>query len=185
MNKVFITMLGISCMGITACANNSQATKATDSNADTVAIVESVTEDAKAEKAEVKAEETPADFDQLSTVAKMIFAEVLPGTVNSDGFEEMVIAECTPSFIQALKDANDFDDGGLAWWMLRTMEQEGPDFDNNKVISVEPAGDNSVIVNYYDMGLKASTRLDFVKVGDQYKVNSATVNYNGNSWTVK
>lgn len=133
---------------------------------------------------EVSDDETVFDSGQMEQAARLVFAMVLPQGVQSDDFEEIVVAKCTPSFIDALKSANDFEDGSIAWWALRTMEQEGP-ADSSEVISLTPDGDDAVIVNYSDMGHKASTRLEFIKVGDECKVNSATVTYNGKNRTIK
>ena len=129
-------------------------------------------------------DDTVFDNDQMEAAARLVFAMVLPQGVQSDDFEEIVSSKCTPSFIDALKRENDFEDGSIAWWALRTMEQEGPS-DSSEVISITTDGNDAVIVNYSDMGHKASTRLEFIKVGDECKVNSATVTYNGKNRTIK
>ena len=171
-------MLGISCIGLSACGNGAKAESNTvkDSVPGTEQAVEIV------ESASV--EEPQANFEKMKVTAKMIFALVLPQGQSSDGFEDVVISECTPSFIEALKQMNDFDDGGIAWWALRTMEQEGPETESS-VISISPDGENAVVVEYSDMGYKANTRLEFIKVDDCYKVNSASVTYNNETRTIK
>ena len=174
-------MLGASLVGFTACGNSGQS-ESSAVNADTIAAVEETavvtTTDASSE------EDNNADFEQLEQAARLVFAMVLPQGVQADDFEEIVVAKCTPSFIDALKSANDFEDGSIAWWALRTMEQEGPE-STSEVLAITPDGSDAVVVNYSDMGHKGSTRLVFVKSGDDYKVNSATVTYNGKNRTIK
>lgn len=48
---------------------------------------------------------------------------------------------------------------------------------NSEILTITPDGDDAVIVSYSDMWHKASTRREFVKDGENYKVNSARVTY--------
>ncbi len=174
MTRFYQILIGVSFTGLVACGNSQQANASDANQNDSVAATETV---------EVTTENDD-NFGQFEHTARMVFAMAMPQGEQSDDFEGIVVAECTPSFIEALKKENDFEDGSIAWWALRTMEQDGPE-DSSSIISITPDGNNAVVVNYSDMGHKASTRLEFVKEGDSYKVNSATVTYNGKERTIK
>lgn len=176
MNTSFKIMLGASLLVLTSCGNNSRT--ASNANAESTVVKEDTVVAGVMEKT------TTADLDQMELIAKEVFSMVLPQGVSADDLESIVISKCTPRFIDALKRANDFDDGGIAWWALRTMEQEGPE-PESYVLSITPGGDEAVLVTYSDMGHKATTRLEFIKEGDEYKVNSAIVTYNNEKRTIK
>ncbi|MBD5330983.1 MAG: hypothetical protein HDS00_03670 [Bacteroides sp.] len=176
MNTSFKIMLGASFLVLMSCSKSSQTE--TNPNTDSTVVTE---ETAIATVAE---ETVNADFGQMESTARQVFALVFPPGEKADDFEGIVISKCTPSFVDALKRANDFDDGSLAWWALRTMEQEGPE-EESSVISITSDGDDAVLVEYSDMGHKATTRLEFVKDGDDCKVNAATISFNGERRTVK
>ena len=177
MNSVLKIMLGAAFIGLAACGSSK-----TESMSDTDSIVVSSDTATVDDEAAID-DQNNSTFSQMELTARHVFALVLPVGLNSDDFEDIVIAECTPAFINALKQANDFDDGGIAWWALRTMEQEGPG--ETEIFSITPDGKDAVIVSYSDMGHKATTRLEFVKDGEKYKVNSAVVTFKGEKRTIK
>ena len=172
-------MLGVSFVGLAACGNTQSSVSTNDRDTDIIASDTAVV----ASETSV-AEDSSTNFEELESTARRVFAMVFPVGEQSDEFEEIVVSKCTPSFIDALKRENDFEDGSIAWWALRTMEMEGPS-DTSEILSITPEEDNTVVVHYSDMGHKASTRLDFVKEGESYKVNSATITFNGKNRTVK
>lgn len=180
MSKISKITLGLSLVCLTACGNPGQSKTMT--NVDSVAQVGETT--VATETDPMSVEDNNADFKEMEQAARLVFAMVLPQGEHSDDFEDIVVANCTPSFIDALKRENDFDDGSVAWWALRTLEQEGPE-DNSEIVSIMADGTDAVIVNYSDMGHKGSTRLAFIKDGDKYKINSATMTYKGESRTIK
>lgn len=179
MIKIYQLLLCVSFVGFAACGNTQSSVNSSDTTDSIVPDIVAVVPETPA-----VAEDNSANFDELQGVARRVFAMVFPVGEQSDDFEELVVSQCTPSFIDALKSQNDFEDGSIAWWALRTMEQEGPS-DTSEILSITPEGKDAVVVNYLDMGHKASTRLDFVKDGDTYKINSATVTFNGKERTVK
>lgn len=71
----------------------------------------------------------------------------------------------TPRLTAKLKAANEYDDGGLALWELRTGAQDGDG--PSKVLSIAPAGDDWYVVKYLDMGLAGETKLKAVFHGSQ------------------
>lgn len=81
---------------------------------------------------------------------------------------------CTAGFIQRLEKANDSDSKGYATWLLRSGMQDG-DGTPSRVISIVPDADNTVIVNWSDMGHKGSTAFTLVKSDNEWKINNATV----------
>ena len=172
MKQISMSLLILTCLGFMACGNSRQTstTGGDDSSSASTEIV-----DEPVEKV--------ADFDQMENTSRMLFAMVLPQGIQADDFEQLVISKCTPSFIEALKSWDEFEDGNIAWYALRTMEQDGSG--ENEIIAVTPDGNDAMVVEYLDMGHKGTTRLQFVKDGEDYKVNSAIVTYNGENRTIK
>lgn len=166
-----ISMAGLAACGISSSSANDSGERSTDSSIEGTSDVTIVSE------------EDNVDFEQMEEDASIVFALVLTPEKQSDEIAGIALSKCTPSFINALKRENEYDDGGVAWWALRTMEQDGPE-DDSEVISIIPDGTNAVIVNYSDMGYRAFTRLEFVKDNGEYKINSATVSYNGEERTI-
>ena len=180
MRKIYQIVFESAFIGLVACGNGQQTSGVNEPAGDSI----SVTVDSLVTAGEAQPMTEVANSEECELIARKIFALVLPQGENADGFEEQVIANCTPSFIEALQRENDFEDGSIAWWALRTMEQEGPS-ETSEILSITPEGNDVVVVSYLDMGHHASTRLRFVKTADGYKANSATVIYNGKERTVK
>ena len=81
---------------------------------------------------------------------------------------------CTAGFLKRLSDANDYDGGGYATWLLRSGMQDGDDTPS-QVLSVLPAAGNTVIVNWSDMGHKGSTVFTMVESDGGWKIDNASV----------
>lgn len=81
---------------------------------------------------------------------------------------------CTAGFIQRLMKANDFDSEGYATWLLRSGMQDGDD-SLSKIISIVAGANNTVIVNWSDMGHIGSTTFSMIKSDGEWKINDATV----------
>lgn len=85
------------------------------------------------------------------------------------GDQEFAVANATPKFIDELRDANDFDDGGLALWLMRSEAQDGDDI--QVVKSVAPDGDGWYTVDINDMGNELTVHVFMVdnKIADFVK----------------
>lgn len=81
---------------------------------------------------------------------------------------------CTADFIQRLKKANDLDYEGYATWLLRSGMQDGDD-SLSKIISIVAGPNNTVIVNWSDMGHIGSTTFSMIKSDGEWKINDTTV----------
>ena len=81
---------------------------------------------------------------------------------------------CTADFIQRLEKANDLDSEGYATWLLRSGMQDGDD-SLSKIISIVAGANNTVIVNWSDMGHIGSTTFSMIKSDGEWKINDATV----------
>ena len=81
---------------------------------------------------------------------------------------------CTAGFIQRLEKANDLDSEGYATWLLRSEMQDGDD-SLSKIISIVAGPNNTVIVNWSDMGHIGSTTFSMIKSDGEWKINDATV----------
>lgn len=78
------------------------------------------------------------------------------------------------NFIQRLTEANDSDSKGYATWPLRSGMQDGLEA-ISKVISIVPGADNTVIVNWSDMGYRGSTTFYMIETDGGWKINNTTV----------
>lgn len=81
---------------------------------------------------------------------------------------------CTADFIQRLEKANDLDSEGYATWLLSSGMQDGDD-SLSKIISIVAGPNNTVIVNWSDMGHIGSTTFSMIKSEGEWKINDATV----------
>lgn len=81
---------------------------------------------------------------------------------------------CTAGFIQRLEKANDLDSEGYATWLLRSGMQDGDD-SLSKITSIVAGPNNTVIVNWSDMGHIGSTTFSMIKSDGEWKINDATV----------
>ncbi|MCM1036130.1 MAG: hypothetical protein NC406_02225 [Bacteroides sp.] len=85
------------------------------------------------------------------------------------GDQEFAVANATPKLIDELRSANDFDDGGLALWLMRSEAQDGDDIQIVK--SVTPDGDGWYTVEINDMGNELTVHVFMVdnKIADFVK----------------
>lgn len=75
---------------------------------------------------------------------------------------DYIIAHATPELIDKLRAANDYDDGGIAFWVLRSEAQDG-DTDVQEVTGISLHGEDWYQVDINDMGNRVSV---WVKVYD-------------------
>lgn len=179
MKRVYTPVFGLLLAGLVSCGNAGQS--GTPGDTDTAAV--SAPDAVAMTDTSAAPEDSEAGFNVQADAARIVFGMVLSPEKQSGDAEQLAVSKCTPALIAALREMNDYDDGGIAWWGLRTMAQDGPE-DSSEIISVTPDGHDAVILEYSDMGLKASTRLIFVRQDDGWKINSAVVTYAGESRTV-
>ena len=111
-------------------------------------------------------------FSIIEAKIKQLYENLVFDTAKDPNFDIKDI--CTAGFIQRLEKANDSDSKGYATWLLRSGMQDG-DGTPSRVISIVPDADNTVIVNWSDMGHKGSTAFTLVKSDNEWKINNATV----------
>lgn len=112
---------------------------------------------------------------QFPTIAKKIrqlYENVVFGTAKDSNFKISEI--CSPDFLNRLKRANDYDADGYATWLLRSGMQDG-DNSLSKVNSIASGADNTVVVNWTDMGYEGSTTFTLAKIDGIWKIDNATV----------
>jgi len=111
-------------------------------------------------------------FHAIEPKIKQLYENLVFGTAKDQNFDITDI--CTADFIRRLEKANDSDSKGYATWLLRSGMQDG-DATPSRVISIVPGVDNTVIVNWSDMGHKGSTTFMLVKSDREWKIDNATV----------
>ncbi len=114
------------------------------------------------------AETTPDPSKEMEAIANDIYTNVIFG----DGEQELLEAYCTPELLKKLRDAYDFDGDGYAVWLFRTGAQDGDG--ESKVMSMTPGEENTLKVDYLDMGHEGSTVLVFVRDGETWKIDNLT-----------
>ncbi len=111
-------------------------------------------------------------FSEIEPKIKQLYDNLVFATTKDPDFNIADI--CTADFIERLEKANDSDSKGYATWLLRSGMQDGDDTPSC-IISIVPSADNTVIVNWSDMGHKGSTNFTLVKSDGEWKINNATV----------
>ena len=111
-------------------------------------------------------------FSEIEPKIKQLYENLVFATAKDPNFNIADI--CTAGFIERLEKANDSDSKGYATWLLRSGMQDGDDTPS-RIISIVPSADNTVIVNWSDMGHKGSTNFTLVKSDGEWKINNATV----------
>ena len=111
-------------------------------------------------------------FSEIEPKIKQLYDNLVFATTKDPDFNIADI--CTADFIERLEKANDSDSKGCATWLLRSGMQDGDDTPS-RIISIVPSADNTVIVNWSDMGHKGSTNFTLVKSDGEWKINNATV----------
>ena len=127
----------------------------------------------------IRGDETSEDINsfinqlpEIETKIKQLYENLVFDTAKDPNFDVTDI--CTAGFIHRLEKANDNDSAGYATWLLRSGMQDGDDT-SSRVISIVPGADNTVIVNWSDMGHKGSTTFTLIKTDNGWKINNATV----------
>ncbi len=111
-------------------------------------------------------------FPSIEAKIKQLYENLVFETAKDPDFNIADI--CTADFIQRLEKANDFDTVGYATWLLRSGIQDGDD-SPSKIISIAAGANNTVIVNWSDMGHIGSTTFSMIKSDGEWKINDATV----------
>lgn len=111
-------------------------------------------------------------FSSIEAKIKQLYENLVFETAKDPDFNIADI--CTAGFIQRLEKANDFDSEGYATWLLRSGMQDGDD-SPSKIISITAGANNTVIVNWSDMGHIGSTTFSMIKSEGEWKINDATV----------
>lgn len=111
-------------------------------------------------------------FPVIETRIRQLYSNVVFNTVKDPNFKISEI--CTAGFLKRLKQANEYDAEGYATWLLRSGMQDG-DNTPSEVLSIVPCPDNTVIVNWTDMGHKGSTTFTMVETDGEWKIDDATV----------
>ena len=111
-----------------------------------------------------------ADRDEISSMLKKFYEGAVIGCRGGIPWTESSLSRyCTKKFIRQLRAENDYDDGGIAVWVLRGDCQDSDCRDH--VSNVNVASDNSAIVTYTDCGYTCKTKVFMVKDAGQWKIN--------------
>lgn len=111
-------------------------------------------------------------FQTIQSNINKLYEYYVFGTSGETNFKISEI--CTSSFLKRLENANDYDTEGYATWLLRSGMQDGDD-SPSRVLSIIPGAENTVIVNWSDMGHLGSTTFTMVESDGQWKIDNATV----------
>lgn len=113
-----------------------------------------------------------AQFPKIEAKIMQLYENMVFETGKDPNFKVSDI--CTAEFLMRLAAANEYDTEGYATWLLRSGMQDG-DGTPSEVISVVPGKDNTVTVNWTDMGHNGSTTFTLVESDGEWKINNATV----------
>lgn len=111
-------------------------------------------------------------FPSIEEKIRHLYENLVFETAKDPDFDKTDI--CTAGFIQRLEKANDLDSEGYATWLLRSGMQDGDD-SLSKITSIVAGPNNTVIVNWSDMGHIGSTTFSMIKSDGEWKINDATV----------
>ena len=111
-------------------------------------------------------------FPSIEEKIKNLYENLVFETAKDPDFNIADI--CTAGFIQRLKKANDLHSEGYATWLLRSGMQDGDD-SLSKITSIVAGPNNTVVVNWSDMGHIGSTTFSMIKSDGEWKINDATV----------
>ena len=111
-------------------------------------------------------------FPIIEHKIRQLYENEVFGNIKDPNFKISHI--CTADFLQRLENANDFDTKGYATWLLRSGMQDGDDT-LSKVLSITPGNNNTVIVNWSDMGHEGSTTFTLIESDGEWKIDNATV----------
>lgn len=164
MRKISKLMLCMSAFAVVACGKSE---KSVDSEENTANVE---TTDSTSNAA-ATAENTEQDLAAQKEAAKTIMTVAL-NLENASALEKKAEELCTPVLLRALREANEYEDGSVAWFALRTGYQDGPE-DDSSILSVDKNGENEICVGYSDMGHHGQTILYFVKDEGVWKAHKA------------
>lgn len=111
-------------------------------------------------------------FPSIEEKIKNLYENLVFETTKDPDFN--IADMCTAGFIQRLEKANALDSEGYATWLLRSGMQDGDD-SLSKITSIVAGPNNTVIVNWSDMGHIGSTTFSMIKSEGEWKINDATV----------
>lgn len=111
-------------------------------------------------------------YPSIEAKIKQLYENLIFETAKDTDFNIADI--CTSDFIQRLKKADDSDSEGYATWLLRSGMQDGDDTPS-KITSIIAGANNTVIVNWSDMGHIGSTTFSMIKTDGEWRINDATV----------
>lgn len=112
------------------------------------------------------------DFPNIENKIRALYDNAVFCNANDPKFEISDI--CSADFLKRLEKANDYDAPGYAVWLLRSGMQDGDD-SISKVLSIVPGADNTVVVNWSDMGHIGSTTFRMIESDGEWKIDNATV----------
>jgi len=112
---------------------------------DTISATSSVTEDLQS-----------TTENDIALIHELYTGCVWANDVDYD--PQFLIDNCTPELVQRLRDAYDMDGDGLAVWLFRSDNQDGPE-DSSAILSITPLGEGRYSVEISDMGVWATKTL--------------------------
>lgn len=103
-------------------------------------------------------------------------AEFITDMFNQHKYEDSSFLErnCTSRMLKKLSDEYEYEDGGYAVWIFRSMAQDyGPAGDKYGIIDIRPYGDEEGLYQYdfYDSGFACSKLIKLVKEGSSFKID--------------
>lgn len=116
---------------------------------------------------------TDTDTDADSGVQlELLAVEFYNTAVFREPTEEYLTSRCTLPFVDKLRAAYDMDGEGYATWLLRTPAQDGDG--TTCVTGARVVDDNTVEVQYLDMGQAGATVLFFTDIDGEPRIEDAT-----------
>lgn len=112
--------------------------------------------------------DTDADTD---TQLELLAVEFYNTAVFREPTEEYLTSRCTLPFVDKLRAAYDMDGEGYATWLLRTPAQDGDG--TTCVTGARVVDDNTVEVQYLDMGQPGATVLIFTDIDGEPRIEDA------------
>ena len=114
-----------------------------------------------------------ADLSSIKNMVVKFYEGAVIGENNTipetkSALSKYLTASCLSKLAKAYR--NEWGESGYALYAFRGDPQDS-DY-RDKVISVEAAGNNSVVVTYTDCGYTCKTRLDLKKEGGKWKINN-------------
>lgn len=165
MKRQLFLPIAVAMLTVCACGNK---TTAPAQDADTAAVeVDSSSNTTDTLQAQTEpAAETAEDAKKAEEEAVTVYLHSLYNYVLKDkGDADDLAAHFSPAVKKRLKDANEYEDGSLAFWELRTGNQDGPS-NVSRVNDITHEGD-WYVVKYTDMGTPGSTKFK-VEVKDGF-----------------